>query len=346
MIDKKINYDFIALPKGVQKELSGNDLKLFITLFDEWNMMKNEDGWFFRSQKDLIKDSVLSESTIKRSIKSLIEKGFILTTSYNDGFKKNTYNKANEYKIIMENVLSSSEKGVILNHRRGSKRPDEGVQNDLPSKNIKTKNKKTNKKENIIKEKNNNNLSTIDLNVLETKVTEDKKENIIKEKVNEMKNVVLNEMELEVKNNNKDITSTVGEENTNFKLKNNSSSVVTDEDFFNEIFGVEEQSEIAENIDNDILTSTLVENNTSNAGSEDSKNSNLQFSLENCQNKATGGIENSSMGKYPSITLKLNRRHRKSLKTQLTLKNGIGNYIKYLIRFKIWTLMTQNLMNL
>ena len=49
------------------------------------------------------------------------------------------------------------------------------------------------------KEKYNKNTCIHEHDDLETKVTEDKKENIIKEKVNEMRNVVLNEMEREDK---------------------------------------------------------------------------------------------------------------------------------------------------
>ena len=231
MFNKTIDYDFIALPK-VHKILTGNELKLFITLFDEWNMMQNKNGWFFRSQKDLVEDSGLSLRTVQRTLASLIEKGVILATSYNDGAKLATYNKANEYKIVMDKVFELSEKGVKLTCKRVSNWHQEGCQIDVPTKNKKTKNKE-----------NNNYLSTIDMKDLGPKVTEVKKENNIKEKVNEMKNAVLNEMEREVKNN-KNITSTAGTKNTNSNLKidNNSdannSVALVDDDLFNEIFGI------------------------------------------------------------------------------------------------------------
>lgn len=138
MFNKTIDYDFIALPK-VHKILTGNELKLFITLFDQWNMMQNKNGWFFRSHKDLVEDSGLSLRTVQRTLASLIEKGVILATSYNDGAKLATYNKANEYKIVMDKVFELSKKGVKLACKRVSNLRQEGCQIDVPTKNIKTK---------------------------------------------------------------------------------------------------------------------------------------------------------------------------------------------------------------
>ncbi len=94
----------------------------------------------------------------------------------------------------------------------------------------------------IDKDKDINNTCIHEHDDLETKVT--KKENIIKEKVNEMKNAVLNEMEREVEKDNKNITSTYGDNNTNSNLKIddktgcNNSTVMEDDELFNKVFGL------------------------------------------------------------------------------------------------------------
>ena len=136
-----INYNFVALPK-IYRFLSGNELKVFVTMFDQWSQMKNEDGWYYRSQKQLCEDSNLPLRTLQRTIKKLIEKEVIFTTTYNDGVKMATYNKANEYKINMEKVLEMSEqKGVKMTTYKDVKSIKEGCQNDAPYKNKETKNK-------------------------------------------------------------------------------------------------------------------------------------------------------------------------------------------------------------
>lgn len=127
-----IDYNFVALPK-IYRFLSGNELKVFVTIFDQWSQMKNEDGWYYRSQKQLCEDINLPLRTLQRTIKKLVEKGVIFTTTYNDGVKMATYNKANEYKINMEKVVEMSEK-------KGVKSVKEGCQNGAPYKNKENKN--------------------------------------------------------------------------------------------------------------------------------------------------------------------------------------------------------------
>ena len=127
-----IDYNFVALPK-IYRFLSGNELKVFVTIFDQWSQMKNEDGWYYRSQKQLCEDTGLTDRTLRDIIKKFVEKGVIFTTTYNDGVKMATYNKANEYKINMEKVVEMSEK-------KGVKSVKEGGKNDAPYKNKENKN--------------------------------------------------------------------------------------------------------------------------------------------------------------------------------------------------------------
>lgn len=122
----KLECNYVQLPK-IYSYLTGNEFKVFTVIYDEWTMMKNEDGWFYRSQKLLSEDSGLPLRTLQRTLKKLIEKGVILTTFYNDGVKMATYNKANEYKINLEVVYKLCKKGV--------KMTTEGCQNGAPSNN-------------------------------------------------------------------------------------------------------------------------------------------------------------------------------------------------------------------
>lgn len=135
----KLECSYVQLPK-IYKHLSGNELKVFVTMFDQWSMMKNEDGWYYRSQKQLCEDTGLTDRTLRDIIKKFVEKGVIFTTTYNDGVKMATYNKANEYKINMKKVVEMSKEKVV-------KKVKEGGNFYHPSKNIITKEK--NKKYNI-----------------------------------------------------------------------------------------------------------------------------------------------------------------------------------------------------
>ena len=129
----KLECSYVQLPK-IYRHLSGNELKVFVTMFDQWSMMKNEDGWYYRSQKQLCEDTGLTDRTLRDIIKKFVEKGVIFTTTYNDGVKMATYNKANEYKINMEKVVEMSKEKVV-------KKVKEGGNFYHPSNNKENKNK-------------------------------------------------------------------------------------------------------------------------------------------------------------------------------------------------------------
>ena len=165
-----------------------------------------------------------------------------------------------------------------------------------------------NKKE--IKNKENiNNLSTIDMKDLGPKVDEIEKENK-KEKVNEMKNAVLNEMERKDKET---LTSTSGERNTNFNVKEPVYGNLTDE-LFDEIFGLSStevdddttgdkvsktENEMSDkgtsvmNAKSEMTTSTQGNDITSNSDNDDHKvqsdkvASNCSIFTENCPRNLT-----------------------------------------------------------
>lgn len=103
--EEKKQYKFFQTPK-VLKKLDPSEWVLFTILFDEWQMMKNEEGWFFRSEDDLSEDTGLSTATIYRKTKSLEEKGLILVKRHSDGKTKSERYKSNDYKINIETVIS------------------------------------------------------------------------------------------------------------------------------------------------------------------------------------------------------------------------------------------------
>lgn len=100
----KLECSYYQIPKIV-KFLDPSEWVLFTVMFDGWKIMKNEEDWYFRSEKQLSEESGLSTRTIKRTIKKLEEKELILVKRHNDGYKKASYDKANDYKINMEKVV-------------------------------------------------------------------------------------------------------------------------------------------------------------------------------------------------------------------------------------------------
>ena len=128
--EEKKQYKFFQTPK-VLKKLDPSEWVLFTVLFDEWQMMKNEEGWFFRSEDVLLEDTGLSSATIYRKIKSLEEKGLILVKRHSDGKTKSKKYKSNDYKINIETVISLA---PIESHQN----ENESHQIDEPTNNIPT----------------------------------------------------------------------------------------------------------------------------------------------------------------------------------------------------------------
>ena len=137
--EKKKQYKFFQTPK-VLKKLDPYEWVLFTVLFDEWQMMKNEEGWFFRSEDVLSEDTGLSSATIYRKTKSLEEKGLILVKRHSDGKTKSKKYKSNDYKINIETVISLA---PIESHHRENEshhRENESHQKDEPTNNIPSNN--------------------------------------------------------------------------------------------------------------------------------------------------------------------------------------------------------------
>ena len=302
----KLECSYVQLPK-IYTYLTGNEFKVFTVIYDEWTMMKNENGWFYRSQKLLSKDSGLPLRTLQRTLKKLIEKGVILTTFYNDGVKMATYNKANEYKINLEVVYKLCKKGV--------KMATEGCQNGAPSNNPISNN-------NNIK-KNNNNLSILELKDLGPKVTEEnkKEKNNKKEKLSDQSSIDVKVSEPDNKIFNKE--NEMSDKGTNgMNAKSEQSERQKKE---NESSGCDKINEMTtsksgdQNKIEDKVTSPKVSPSSNNNDTIDTSNSNVNA------NKASGDLKNSSMDKLSNPIDKMEPDAKEVPQTEFKRTSNDGN---------------------
>ena len=87
-------------PVGIYKVLTASEFMLFCVMFNQWRLMKNkESGYYFRSLEDLSNDCILSCATIKKSLKSLKNKGILECIT---GCKK--FGGPNGYRFNMEAI--------------------------------------------------------------------------------------------------------------------------------------------------------------------------------------------------------------------------------------------------
>lgn len=112
----KLKCSFVQLPK-IYSFLTGNELKVFTVIFDEWSMMKNEDGWYYRSWKDLRADTGLSNDCLNKIINSLLSKKLLSKRKY-----PNKEQKSNEYQINLETVCKLAPKPTPKNRVGYSKK--------------------------------------------------------------------------------------------------------------------------------------------------------------------------------------------------------------------------------
>ena len=124
----KLECSYVQLPK-IYSFLTGNELKVFTVIFDEWSMMKNEDGWYYRSWKDLRVDTGLSNDGLNNALNGLLSKNLLRKKEYP---KKEQ--RSNDYQINLEGVyalanIPTPKNRVTYSEKRST------------SKNKKTKNK-------------------------------------------------------------------------------------------------------------------------------------------------------------------------------------------------------------
>lgn len=97
----------IALyPAGVEKVLTPSEFMLFTVMYYQWRLMKNENDYYFCSLEDLSNDCTLSCTKIKKSLKSLKDKGILECIA---GCKK--LGGTNGYRFNMEAITKLT--GII-----------------------------------------------------------------------------------------------------------------------------------------------------------------------------------------------------------------------------------------
>ena len=72
------NTEFLKLPK-VWHDMTPTELKVYVVIFDMWEYMKNKEGFFFRSIRQLCNDCGMTNKTITKAINGLVNKGYITT---------------------------------------------------------------------------------------------------------------------------------------------------------------------------------------------------------------------------------------------------------------------------
>lgn len=271
--------NFYQYPVGIERVLTASEFMLFCTMYNQWRLMKNEKEYYFRSFEDLSDDCTLSLRSIKTIVKEFKNKGILESVA---GSKKKGH--ANEYRFNLEVILSLiNDNSVNRNKSANSALINDGNCNEIKvqkmsnksansahHKEIKTKennvkyiyhtgissNEKSNNVANVMNdnEKNNNNLSSVPVNISDTSNFEISENEGI-EVVNEKSNSVANGMNdndtmkenyshnISVDNNIKAMQSTtqqfsVSTKNINLKgsaavgaenLRNGAGSVITSE---------------------------------------------------------------------------------------------------------------------
>lgn len=76
-MDQQNDYQFVMIPQQLSSCLDANCHKMLSTLLGLHSLLANEDGWFFRSNRDLQLDARLSENVIRATLDTLYRAGII-----------------------------------------------------------------------------------------------------------------------------------------------------------------------------------------------------------------------------------------------------------------------------
>lgn len=327
-------FNFTIFTKALtDTTLSKNEFRV-LCLFLNTSSFKQSNT--FEMYNGFIQDTLgISERNVRDITKSLELKDYIKKEVNTNSHNRN----ANTY--------------TIIDTEKCAEKCAENCAENCPPNNLDIKTKE-----------NNNNITTgiLDMKDLGPKVTEIEKENK-KEKVNEMKNAVLNEME---RKDNETLTSTSGEKNTNFNVKEPVYGNLTDE-LFDEIFGLsstevdddttgdkvtETENEMSDkgtsvmNAKSEMTTSTQGNDITSNSGNDEHKvqsdkvASNCSIFRENCPRNLTppnsalpplslnaaGDVETRSVEQLPT-------REDKSAPEGLKTQNNAYNLQEWMTKY-------------
>jgi len=76
-MEQQNDYQFVMMPQQLSSCLDANCNKMLSTLIGLHSILSNEDGWFYRSNKDLQLDTRLSENVIRATLDTLYRAGII-----------------------------------------------------------------------------------------------------------------------------------------------------------------------------------------------------------------------------------------------------------------------------
>lgn len=82
--------DCVPVPDIALDELTGGELKLLVIMIHQWANMADETGWYSRSVRDLCQDADMSNKTIQKYLKSMIEKEY-LSVRKDEKYGTNSY---------------------------------------------------------------------------------------------------------------------------------------------------------------------------------------------------------------------------------------------------------------
>lgn len=99
----KHNYIFTAAPMLIWQSLTPFEAKLIVTLINMSDRMADEDGWFWHSWENLIEESALPNSTLRRAVRSLKAKHFIETRIGSHNNNRMTFYRVNFSKFGQAN---------------------------------------------------------------------------------------------------------------------------------------------------------------------------------------------------------------------------------------------------
>lgn len=105
-------YQFVAVPLNLFCRLDNNLRSMLFTLIQLQTYYAEDDGWFFRDNDDLAKQSNLSENLVRITIDVLYKEGLIDVQSVGKG--KGTNTPPNRYKVNWER-FKDYEKDTIEN---------------------------------------------------------------------------------------------------------------------------------------------------------------------------------------------------------------------------------------
>lgn len=95
MFNFNLSDRYVCVPLHAFSELTGNELKLLGIMINQWSSMADKTGWYFRSVRDLCKDTGMSDKTVQKCLKTLLEKKY-LSVKDNNKMEYANYYQLNE----------------------------------------------------------------------------------------------------------------------------------------------------------------------------------------------------------------------------------------------------------